>query len=136
VTTPYFTTMLPEGFSIKRRVETPDAAQTLLQLVANSVSSQDQQFAVSYTLLPDGGVSQSGDYNLRATQTQTYTRYTPPNLPTGAVAFRTATGAAAFTVFWPHGSHYAEIAVSTGGNATLEQLQTLFSQVISNWQWQ
>lgn len=134
ITTPYFTTSLPADFNIKRQVETP-TAQNLLQLLAATPATTDEQFALSYQMTPSGGMSQSGDYNLRAIQTQTYRQFTPPNLPAGAVAFRTAQSPPSFTVFWPHGTHYAELSVSTDGVASLDQLEAVLSQVISSWQW-
>jgi hypothetical protein len=135
VKTSYFTTVLPAGFVIKRQVETP-ASSALLQLVANTPSATDQQFAATVDTTPGGGIQEVGDYHLRASQTTIYTRFKLANLPTGAVAFKNSSGPAAFTVFWPHGSRYAELSLSTDGLASLDQLEATFSQVVTSWQWQ
>ncbi len=120
VKTTYFTTELPAGFSVKRQTETPSAAQILLQLEANTHATQDEQFAATVGNVPTDGFSGIGDYNLRAKDT----------------AFRNVSGAPSFVVFWPHGSHYVEIALSTDGGANLAQLQTIFTGVMAQWQWQ
>lgn len=133
--TPYFTTSLPSSFVVKQRHETPDDNGVQLRLLAVTNSQTDQQFAVSVGSLPAGGISNLGDYNLRATQTSTYAAYTPPDLPSGAVAFRTTTGPAAFTVFWTHGDRYVELALSADGSSAYQPLETTFQQIMTNWQW-
>jgi hypothetical protein len=134
IQTSYFTTTLPAGFSLKRQSETP-SGDPQLQLLAATPSTVDEQFSAGYSQIPSGGLTSVGDYNLRASQTSTYTPYTPKDLPAGAKAFRTVSGPPSFVVFWPHTNHYAELAVSTDNSATLDQLQTVFSQVINSWQW-
>ena len=133
--TSYFTALLPAGFVIKRQVETPNAGSALLQMVANTAGKTDQQFAATVGIMPSEGMSGIGNYNLRESQTATYASITLPNMPTGAVAFRTVSGPAAFTVFWPHQGRYAELAFSSDGGATLEQLQSTCAQVLSQWTW-
>lgn len=135
VKTPYFSTQLLPGFTIKRQTATPAGQMTLLQLFATTSSTTDKEFAATVGVLPADGLSGIGDYNLRATQIATYQRYTPANLPLGAVAFRTVSGPAAFTVFWPHGTWYVELAYSTDGGASLSQLESVFNQTIASWQW-
>jgi len=134
VKTPYFTTLLPGGFTIKRQVETPNATPTLLQMVANGGTNK-QQFAVTVGALPTDGLSGTGDYNLRVTDKTAYAPFSPPNLPAGAVAYRSTSGAAAFTVFWTHGTHYNELAFSSDGEATYDQLLATYSQVMASWNW-
>jgi hypothetical protein len=133
--TPYFTTSLPSSFGVKQRHETPDDKGVLLTLLATTSSQSDQQFAMSVGRVPAGGISSLGDYNLRAAQTGTYTSYDPPGLPTGAIAFRTTSGPAAFTVFWAHGNQYAEMALSADANTSYQPLETSFQQIMTNWQW-
>jgi hypothetical protein len=135
ITNSYFTTSLPAGFSLKRQNETP-ASDPLLQLMAATPSTMDEQFTASYNQIPPGGITSAGDYNLRASQAGTYARFTPKDLPAGATAFQTVSGPASLVVFWPHGSHYVELSVSTDGTAGSDKLQAVFSQVMSSWQWQ
>jgi hypothetical protein len=127
--------VLPAGFTVKRQVENP-ASNPQLQLAANTPSITDQQFAATVGTLPMGGLKEIGDYNLRATLTATYAPFTPASLPSGAVAFRTVSGPASFTVFWPHGTHYIELALSTDGGAAQIQLDTTYAQIMANWKWQ
>jgi hypothetical protein len=131
----YFATDLPAGFSLKRQTETP-TSDPLLQLMAATPSTIDEQFTASYSQTPPGGITSAGDYNLRASQTGTYARFTPKDLPAGATAFQTVSGPASLVVFWPHGSHYVELSVSTDGTASPDKLQAVFSHVMSSWQWQ
>jgi hypothetical protein len=135
VKTSYFTTLLPAGFVIKRQAETPNAGSALLQMAANTAGETDQQFATTVGTMPSEGLSGIGDYNLRKTQTDTYTSIALPNMPTGTVAFRTVSGPAAFTLFWPYGGRYAELSFSSDGGATLEALQSTYVQVLSQWAW-
>lgn len=135
VQTAYFTTQLPPKFVVKHQAETPADALSLLQLTANTDSITDQQFAASVGTVPAGGLSENGDYNLRATRTDTYKTVNLPGLPAGATAFQTISGPLSYVVFWPHGGRYAELAFSTDGNATPDQLQATYSQVIANWSW-
>ena len=130
----YFGTELPAGFNLKRQAIS-DSPDSLLNLVATTSSSQDEQFAVTIGALPAGGLAGLSDYNLRVTKPADYTSYIVAGLPAGAVAFRTVNSPAAFTVFWPHGTEYAEIALSTDSAATLEQLNTVFEHAKSNWKW-
>jgi len=135
VTTSRFTTELPAGFTIKRTTETPDAPITLLELLANTNSQTDQQLALSIGILPHEGIRGNGDYNLRASNTVAYTPFRPDAMPAGAQAFRTLSGPASFVVFWPHGTQYAEIALSSDGGSSLTQLQATFSQMMAAWTW-
>lgn len=136
VQTSYFSTTLPAGFTVKRQNVTPNGTTTLLQLMATTPGTTDQQIAVTIGTLPPAGMANLGDYNLRKTQTSTYAPFTPTNLPNDAVAFHAVSGPAALTVFWPHDSRYAEIALSSDGGATLDQLQNTFTQTLKDWQWQ
>lgn len=130
----YFTTTLPADFSMKRQDEAL-TSDPLLQLLATTPSTTDEQFTASYSLLPAGGIASTGDYNLRASQTNTYTPVTLKDLPVGSSAFQTLRGPISIVVFWPHGNHYIEMAVSTDGAASFDQLQMIFSQVMHSWQW-
>jgi len=131
----YFSTTLPASFAIKRQTETPNSTTTLLQLMAATPGTTDQQLGVTVGLLPTAGLSDLGDYHLRLTQTNTYARSTMTGLPSGSVAFHTVSGPVALTLFWPHTSQYAEIALSSDGGATLDQLQSSLTQTLKNWQW-
>ena len=134
IKTTYFTTQLPAGFNLKYQTETP-ANTTQLQLMAYGGATLPEQFAATVGTIPSDGLAEVGDYNLRTSQTASYTPFTPTSLPAGATAFRTVSDPAAFTVFWPHGTHYIELTLSTDGGATLDQLQTVFSQVMAQWAW-
>ena len=131
LSTPYFTTMLPSGFAVKRQTVTPDRP-TLLQLVANS---KHQQFAVTIRELPREGLSGLGDYSLRTTQSAQYEPYRPAGLPVDATAFRAVSGPPEFTVFWPHQAVVAEISMSSDGGATLAELFNSFVQAAHSWGW-
>jgi hypothetical protein len=131
----YFTTTLPAGFNLKRQAETP-TSDPLLQLMAATSSTVDEQFTASYSQTPPSGMTSAGDYNLRASQTGTYRRFAPKDLPAGATAFQTISGPPSLVVFWPHGGHYLELSISTDGSASFDKLQAVFSQVMSTWQWQ
>jgi|GEM_PF-1173591 len=135
LTTPYFSTTLPQGYVVKRQTKaTSNASSILLQVVATSPATQDQQLAITVGNLPSGGLSDLGDYNLRATQTGSYRAFAPTGMPAGAKAFQTASGAPGFTVFSMQGSHYTEVTLSTAGGATLAQLQSAYAQVMGDWQ--
>lgn len=131
---PYFTTLLPTGFSIKRHATStnPDSLYTAF---ATTSSEQDKQVAITVATIPSSGLQGVGDYNLRTSQASTYQPYALPALPSEAHAFRTLSGPAAFTVFWPHGSIYIELAFSTSGGASLAQLQQAYQQVLTTWNW-
>jgi len=135
ITTSYFTTMLPTGFTVRRQIETPSAVPFQLQLAANTGSKTDQQFSATIGTMPVGGLTSLGDYNVRVTDTSTYAAATLPGLPAGAIAFRTVSGPAGLAIFWPHGSHYAELGFSTEGGATPAALQATYAQVLSAWNW-
>ena len=132
LSTPYFTTMLPGDFAVKRQVTAPSDA-VLLQLVA---TSKHQQFAVTIRPLLAEGLAGLGDYNLRTTQTTTYEPYRPAGLPIEATAFRSVNGPPEFTVFWPHGAVVAEISMSSDGASTLAELFTSFVRISHSWGWQ
>ncbi len=132
VQTKYFITQLPPGFTVRRETDTPNDA-TLLQLV---ISNGHQQFAVTIGDLPTGGLSALGDYNLRVSHPSDYEPYRPAGLPIDSTAFRALTGEMGFTDFWPHGSRYAEIALTSDGAASMPELFGTFEQASHNWQWQ
>jgi hypothetical protein len=134
VNTGYFTTELPGGFTIKQQSETP-RAQFLLRLEANTSATQDEQFAATVGTMPSDGLHGIGDYNLRLSKPESYTVATVAGLPAGAAAFRTTSGPAELTVFWPHGSAYAELAFSTSGGASEGQLEALYGGVLAHWIW-
>jgi hypothetical protein len=135
ISTLYFTTNLPGGFVAKTQTVTPSGNPILLQYMAATPSASDQQFAATIGILPSDGLDGISSYHLRASKPDTYTRATLSDLPSGAVAYTTITGASEYTVFWPHGSNYAQLAISTTGTATPTQLQSVLSQVIKNWTW-
>ncbi|HSX15678.1 MAG TPA: hypothetical protein VLF40_02720 [Candidatus Saccharimonadales bacterium] len=131
VDTAYFTVTLPPGFTVRRQSDTPDRP-IQLELVA---SNGHQQFAVTVGTLPSGGLEGLGDYNLRVTQTADYEPYRPAGIPIESTAFRNLTGDVGFTDFWPHGSKYAEISLTSDGAATMPELFGTFEQASHNWQW-
>ncbi len=131
LTTAYFISQLPHDFAIKRQADTP-GQPVQLRLVA---TSKTQQFAVTIGTLPSTGVAGLADYNLRATQTADYTGYRPAGMPVAATGFRTTAEPAELTFFWPYGTRYAEISLSTDAGAPYAQLFTTFEQVSHNWQW-
>lgn len=133
--TPLFAATLPAGFSVKRQSYN-QAADPQLELEANTPSATDEQVAIGAGPLPSGGLKALGDYNLRAAQTTTYGPFSPASLPSSAVAYRTLTGPTEFTVFWVHSGRYYEISISTGGSTGLDQLDTVFTQLMANWHWQ
>lgn len=135
LTTPLFSTTLPVGFTVKRQSYDP-AADPQLQLEANTPSATDEQVAISAGPLPAGGIKGLGDYNLRATRTDIYGPFTPAALPSSALAFRTLSSPTEFTVFWPHDTRYYEISLSTGGVASVNQLDDVFTQLMAKWHWQ
>jgi hypothetical protein len=128
----YFTTQLPSGFHEKRRSETPSASDTLLHLLASGGQNGTQDVAITVGKLPAGGITEVGDYNLRRTQPEVYEMFNPGNLPTGAVAFRSKSGAPGFVVLWPGNTHYTELSFS-GDGTTPQELHTTYLQVIQNW---
>jgi predicted phage tail protein len=134
VNTSYFTAILPATFSIKRQANAPPAP-FLLQLEANTPATVDEQLAITVGKLPADGLRGIGDYNLRIKQSNVYSQTTFSNLPSHAIAFQNANPPAALTVFWPHGTRYAELTVSTSGGATYSQLKTIYGQIITQWKW-
>lgn len=134
VSTTYFTTNMPAGFSVKSQTDTP-SAPFLLQLEATSASIRDERIAITVGIMPTNGLSGVGDYNLRATESAVYQKAAPSNLPSGAVAFQTVGDPAGLAVFWPHGAQYAELAFSTSGGATYAQLESAYTNVLAQWNW-
>jgi len=133
--TPYFTTSLPGDFRVKRQTTLTNGGPILFQLNANTDGKTDEQFGATIGTTPTDGLVELADYKLRSTDTSTYAAYTPDSLPPGAIAFHTVSGPAALTVFWPEGSHYAELSFSTDGVASESTLQNLLSAVIAAWDW-
>jgi len=134
IKTAYFSTTLPISFSLKTQTETPTDPLIQLRLVAATDTTTDQQFAATWATLPSDGLSSIGDYHLRASSGM-YGTFTPPELPTGAVAFHAISGPANIVVFWTRGDHYVELAFSTNGSASSDQLQNTYQQVIRHWAW-
>jgi hypothetical protein len=135
VDTPYFSSVLPAGFVIKRNQTSTATPLTELEFSANTDARTGQQVGITIGELPSGGLSNLGDYLARSKDTTTYAPATLPGLPSGAFAFRTVSSPAALAVFWLQGSRYAEVSISTDGSATLDQLQATYQQLISTWQW-
>lgn len=135
VTSPYFATTLPSGFSIKRHQQVTTDGPILFQLAANTNSTTDQQFAATIGTTPSDGLAGIASYHLRTTDTATYGSYTASDLPSGAVAFRTRSGPAAITIFWPQSNRYAELTFSSDGGASIEPLESLYTHVLGNWTW-
>jgi hypothetical protein len=133
--TAYFTTTLPAGFILKQNSATPNANIFLLRLTADTSGTTDQQFAATIGVSPTGGIAETGDYHLRATQTDIYQPYRPSYLPVGAVAFHAISGTPAVTVFLPRGTTYGEVTMSTEGGATEAQLDTAAQAIFANWHW-
>jgi hypothetical protein len=134
VDTIYFSTVLPAGFTIKRQVETP-GQPTLLQLSASTNSQTDETFSATYGAMPSGGLTDLSDYTLRAQDAATYARTDLPDLPSGAVAFRTVSGPAGLTVLMPHGNDYIALAFTAESTGTEAKLQSLYEQALSGWDW-
>jgi hypothetical protein len=84
--------------------------------------------------LTSGGLSDVGDYNLRAKQPASYRSFTTQGMPAGAKAFQAISGPPNFTTFSIQGSHYVEVTLSTDGGATLAQLQAAYAQIMNSWQ--
>jgi len=135
VKTSYFTTVLPAGFSIKRNEEHPSNPQILANVLAYGGTNNAISVGITIGSLPSGGLSEVGDYNLRVHQTNTYTRTSSAGMPAGATAFRVSSGQPGLTIFEQHGTHYAEIAVGTDSGAPYEQIETIYRQLQSAWQW-
>lgn len=127
----YFTVGLPAGFKVKRQTDTPKDP-TLLQLVAND---KHRQLAITVATLPPEGLVGVGSYNLRVKNTAAYEPLVLEGMPPAAVAFQATEGPPAFVVFWPHGERYAEIALTSDGGATFNELSDSFLQTIQTWQW-
>jgi len=133
--TPYFTTQLPQGYDVKQRSVTPGQAAIQLQLRAYNSHVASEQFAVTVGILPQEGLNGVGDYHLR-TSDPGYAHYLPLDMPASAVAFRTTTEPAAFTVFWVHDTDYYEITLSTDDvGLGYAPLQSTYSQVMTHWKW-
>lgn len=128
----YFTATLPAGFEIKRQTTQQDGS-SLQRLVA---SDKRQQLAITVATLPPEGLTGAGNYNLRAKDATNYQPYNLTDMPAGATTFRSVNNPPAFVVFWPNGDRYAEIALTSDGAATLDELTASFSQIIQTWQWQ
>jgi hypothetical protein len=135
IDTSFFSTTLPAGFTVKRKVDNPSATPLQLELAANTGSRTDQQFSATIGTMPPDGLSGIGDYNLRSTDTTTYAKIALPNLPSGAVAFHSISGPAALTIFWPRTTHYAEISFTTESGTSQDSLQTTYSSVMAAWSW-
>lgn len=131
IQTNYFTAQLPTGFEVKRQNITSEGP-TLVELVANN---EHQQFAITIAKLPPEGLSGTGSYNLRVTKTDEYQAYRPAGMPVAVTAFRALTGPPAFAAFWPEGSLYAQIALTSDGGATLNDLFNSFVQTTHMWEW-
>lgn len=135
ITSAYFTATLPSGFTLKRQTTPPSGSgTTLLQVLATSAGTSDQQLAITVGRLPSSGLSAVGDYNLRRTQTSTYRGLNLASAPVGATAFQTISGAPAFNVFSTQGGRYVEVSLSTAGGATLAQLESSYQQLRAQWQ--
>jgi hypothetical protein len=135
LTTPYFVTTLPSDFTEKRRDEPAGNSAIQLELVADANGQADQQFAVTIGTLPSGGIAALGDYHLRTADRATYRPFTASYLPASAAAFQNMGSSPAISIFWPHGSSYAEVAVSTSGGANMQQLAATLSDALQAWQW-
>ncbi|HSX43163.1 MAG TPA: hypothetical protein VLF59_03695 [Candidatus Saccharimonadales bacterium] len=133
--TAYFTATLPAGFVLKQNTATPNADIFLLRLTADTDSTVGQQFAATIGVSPTGGIAETSDYHLRATQTDTYQPYHPSYLPAGATAFHSVSGAPSVTVFLPRGTTYGEVTLSTEGGATENQLDTSAKAIFAGWSW-
>ena len=131
IDTAYFTTHLPPGFTLKREEATP-SSPILLQLVA---TNEHEQFAITVGSIPSEGLVGVGDFNLRVTKTTDYEPYRPAGMPVEATAFRATTGLPSFVAFWPHGSQYTEIALSSDGADNTPQLFDTFEIATHAWQW-
>jgi len=135
VTTSFFSASLPDGFTVKNQTENTTDPLVQLRLVADTNTVTDQQFAATLGTMPTAGLPAISDYHLRTSDTATYKQVTLPRLPAGTTAFQTVSAPTSLVVFWPHGSHYLELAFSTSGGASLTQLQATYLQVMQDWQW-
>lgn len=127
----YFSASLPAGFKVKRQTETPESPR-VFQLAA---TNKHQQLAVTVATLSTSGLAGVGNYNLRVKNTTQYQPYSLEILPPAAAAFRATEGPPAFAAFWPYGDYYVEIALTSDGGATLDELVANFDQTIRTWQW-
>ena len=134
LSTPYFSTTLPAGFVINRQSQKPSPVVDFT-LVATTSATIDEQFAVTVGTIPSDDIQGNADYNLRITKPDVYVRITFDGLPAGATAFRTRTEPSELTIFWPHNSNYAELACSTSGGATYNQLTAVCVHVLQAWKW-
>lgn len=135
VTSSYYTTTLPGGFTVRRQAEVANSGPTLAQFSANTNSEADQQIGITIGRLPSDGLAGVADYHLRTSDAATYAAFTPAGLPAGALAFRTVQGPAAITIFWPHDTLYAELSFSTEGQAASSALLATYNRVIGSWTW-
>jgi hypothetical protein len=133
VHTAYYTTVLPAGFSVKRQTGGTGLPQ---QFEANTPSQTDEQFAATIDAMPSDGFEGIASYAFRQKSPNLYEESAPTCLPAGAIAYRTISGPAELTLFWPHGKVYAAVSFSTDGVASFDQLQAVCSQTISEWVWQ
>jgi hypothetical protein len=134
VSATYFTTTLAPEFEKKRQSEATGTG-TLLQYLAINSKDTDQNLAISMETLPAEGLPGVAAYHLRSTDTTTYQLYKPAYLPTGAAAFQNITGQPGVTIFWPHGSTYVEIALSTEKNTPLSDLDASAAYALHHWNW-
>lgn len=134
VSTPYFSTKLSAGFTVKRQAEKPTQA-ILFTLTASKTTPIDEQFSTTIGTLPTGGIQELGDYILRTAEPATYERVDIASLPMGTVAFRNSSSPLELTIFWPHQTNYAEVSCSSSGGATSTELETVCKNVLDTWTW-
>jgi hypothetical protein len=133
ITTSYFTTTLPSGYSIKNQNETPTGPQKLATALATGGDKQQIIVAVTVGKLPADGLSGVGDYNLRATQTASYSRTTIPGQPAGAQSFRSTARPNSLSVFWAVSGRYYEIVITSDGGDSYEKLVPVYAQIAASW---
>jgi hypothetical protein len=132
----WFSASLPAGFTIKSQQTTP---QTLASeySVDSLTSGTEVELAISYGVMT-GGLENVSGYQLRATQTNNYAPYTMPGAPAGSVAFRDLHdpySSAAIVLFWPHNGSCVTVALTGGLGSSLNQLDTVFQQLLASWSW-
>jgi hypothetical protein len=131
VRTPSFSFSLPAAFRIE---QTPAANNQPLRIKTFISGSTGKQLSVTYAPLPAGGLTNLGDYNMRAKLTTTYTPTFLKKQPDNSKAFQRKSDNSEVSVFWQHKSHYVAIVASSNGVSN-QDLAGLVESVIASWQW-
>ncbi len=132
VTTPFFTTHIPDGF----RIETTQnpANTSMVHMTAFAIGGGDLQVGITSSLLTSEGLSGVADYNFRLKTPDQYEQTKSTLFPPGSVSFRKLNGPPETTVFIVHNNRYASVVV--GGNVVdSTKIDTTLSILANNWKW-